>query len=53
MTGKPENVVVVQPELANNDEADQPAQELREQFEQVMAQLSHAAMIVKRWDFEL
>src|SRR5919106_1545829 len=35
MTGQPENVVVVQPELANNDEADQPTQELRKQIKQL------------------
>ncbi len=52
VTGQPENVVVIQPELANNDEADQPAQELGEKLEQLMAKLVHAMMILQQWDFQ-
>lgn len=52
MAGQPENVVVIQPELANDDEADEPAQELREQIKQLMAEFARAAMIVQGWDFE-
>lgn len=52
MMGRPQNVVV-QPELADDDEADQPAQELGEQTKQLMAHFAHAAMIVQRGDFEV
>src|SRR5262249_39343089 len=45
MTGECQNVVVVHPELADDDEADQPAEELREQREQLMAEVADAALI--------
>ena len=48
-----ENVMMIEPELADNDEADQPAQELRQKIEELVRELGDAAMIGERWDLEL
>jgi hypothetical protein len=46
-------VVVIQPELADDDEADQPAEELREELAQVMAELAGAPGVPQRGHLQL
>jgi hypothetical protein len=53
MARQPQDVMVIQPELADDDEADQPAQELRRQLDELTAQLAHAAMITQLGELEL
>jgi hypothetical protein len=52
VTGEPEDMVMVQPELADDDEADEPTQKFGQQFKQMMGQFAHARMVLERRDFE-
>jgi hypothetical protein len=51
--GQAEDVIVVQAELADDGEADQPAQELGQQLEHLMPEFAHVSMVLQRWDLEL
>jgi hypothetical protein len=53
MASKSQNMVVVEPKFADDDEADQPAQEFWQQFKQLVGQLAHARMVLERRHLKL
>jgi hypothetical protein len=53
MSREREHVMVIEPELADDDEADQPAQELGGELEQLMGEFADAGMILERRYLEL
>ncbi len=48
-----QQVMVVEPELADDDEADEPAHELGQQLEQLVSKLTHARMFLERRHLQL
>lgn len=53
LAGEAEDVVMVEPEFADDDEADEPAKELGKLIEQLMAEFGDAAGIVESGDAEI
>jgi hypothetical protein len=53
MARQAEHVVVVEPELADDDEADEPAQELGQELDQLMPELGGARVFLERRNLEL
>ena len=52
MTREAEQMVMIQSELADDDETDQPAQELRGKIDKLMAEFVRNGAIVQNWNFE-
>jgi hypothetical protein len=44
---------MIQPEFANDNEADQPAQEFRKQFKEMMSEFTHTAVLLHGRDLQL
>ena len=53
VAGKAEKGMVIQPQLADDNKADQPAQKLREQSGQAAGQFTGAPLVVKHRNFEI
>ena len=53
MTGEAEQVVMIEPELADNDEADQPAQEFWQLIEQRPPELTDVGMMIENRHLEI
>ena len=50
---QPEQVMVIEPELADDDEADKPAQEIGQEVDERVGEFTDAGMILERRHFEL
>ena len=48
-----EEMVMIQPEFTNDDEADHPAQKLREKIDKLMTKLVNTAAVVQNWNSQL
>jgi hypothetical protein len=51
MTREGEQMVMIQPELADDDETDQPAQEFRGKIDKLMAEFVRARVITQNRHF--